>query len=97
VSQTVEAPAQPTLNPESLSFDEPLWAVIVWNDDVNTFEHVIRAMVEILAHTVDRAEQLTIKVHQEGRSIVAVRPKEEAQVAVHKFLERRIQASLEQT
>jgi len=25
VSQTVEAPAQPTLNPESLSFDEPLW------------------------------------------------------------------------
>jgi len=47
--------------------------VIVWNDDVNTFEHVIRAMVEILGHTVDRAEQLTIKVHQEGRSIVAVR------------------------
>jgi len=94
VSQTVEAPASDA-QPESLSFDEPLWAVIVWNDDVNTFEHVIRPWSRSLAHRRP-GEQLTIKVHQEGRSIVAV-PRRRRPVAVHKFLERRIQASLEQT
>jgi len=71
--------------------------VIVWNDDVNTFEHVIRAMVEILAHHHRPGRAAHHQGAPGGRAIVAVRPKEEAEVAVHKFLERRIQASVEQT
>ena len=37
---------------------EDLWAVIVWNDDVTTFQTVIQAFVEIFGHTVERADKL---------------------------------------
>src|SRR4029077_19415468 len=42
---------------------EDLWAVVVWNDDVTTFQTVIQALVEILGHTVERADQLAWKIH----------------------------------
>ena len=74
---------------------EDLWAVIVWNDDVNTFAHVTKALIEILRHTTARAEQLTLRVHNTGKAVVAVRPKEEALSAVHRFHGRGIQATLE--
>jgi len=49
---------------DKLVDDEDLWAVLVWNDDVNTFAHVIKALVEILNHSLARAEQLTD--HRQG-------------------------------
>jgi ATP-dependent Clp protease adaptor protein ClpS len=74
---------------------EDLWAVVLWNDDVNTFAHVIQALVEILQHTEERAEQLALKVHNTGKAVVALRPKEEAVVAVSRFHGRGIQATAE--
>ena len=40
---------------DQLVDDEDPWAVIVWNDDVNTFAHVIKALVEILHHSLARS------------------------------------------
>ncbi len=71
------------------------WAVVVWNDDVNTFEHVIRAFVEILGHSTTRAEQLAQRIDRDGKAVVAVRPKEEAATLVEAFHRRRIQATME--
>ncbi len=75
--------------------EEDLWAVIVWNDDVNTFDHVIKALVEILRHTSRRAEQLAWQVHQTGKAVVALRPRDEAASAVTRLRARGIQASLD--
>ncbi len=47
---------------------EDLWAVIVWNDDVTTFQTVIEAFVEIFGHTVERADQLAWKIHRTGKA-----------------------------
>jgi ATP-dependent Clp protease adaptor protein ClpS len=80
---------------EKLVDDEDLWAVIVWNDDVNTFAHVIKALVEILNHSLARAEQLTNRIHNTGKAVVAVRPKDEATAIVHRFHARGIQATME--
>jgi ATP-dependent Clp protease adaptor protein ClpS len=80
---------------EQLVDDEDLWAVIVWNDDVNTFSHVIKALVEILHHSLTRAEQLTNQIHHSGKAVVAVRPKEEAMAIVERFHQRGIQATME--
>jgi ATP-dependent Clp protease adaptor protein ClpS len=80
---------------EQLVDDEDLWAVIVWNDDVNTFSHVIKALVEILNHSLTRAEQLTNQIHHSGKAVVAVRPKEEAMAIVERFHQRAIQATME--
>jgi ATP-dependent Clp protease adaptor protein ClpS len=73
---------------------EDLWAVIVWNDDVTTFQTVIQAFVEILGHTVERADQLAWRIHRTGKAVAAVRPKEEAEAAVHALHLRKIQATL---
>jgi ATP-dependent Clp protease adapter protein ClpS len=73
---------------------EDLWAVIVWNDDVTTFQTVIQAFVEILGHTFERADQLAWKIHQTGKAVAAVRPKDEAEAAVHALHLRKIQATL---
>ena len=62
---------------------EDLWAVIVWNDDVTTFQTVIEAFVEIFGHTVERADQLAWRIHRTGKAVAAVRPKDEAEAAVH--------------
>jgi ATP-dependent Clp protease adaptor protein ClpS len=73
---------------------EDLWAVIVWNDDVTTFQTVIDAFVEILGHTVERADQLAWRIHRTGKAVAAVRPREEAEAAVHALHERKISATL---
>jgi ATP-dependent Clp protease adaptor protein ClpS len=94
MTQTLDAPAE-VIDSEDLTITEDLWVVLVWNDDVNTFDHVITALVEILRHSPTRAEQLAWKVHNEGRAVVAVRPHDEAVVAVEALLGRHIQASLD--
>jgi ATP-dependent Clp protease adaptor protein ClpS len=74
---------------------EDLWAVIVWNDDVTTFQTVIQAFVEIFNHSVERADQLAWKIHQTGKAVAAIRPKEEAEAAVRDLHRRKISASLD--
>jgi ATP-dependent Clp protease adapter protein ClpS len=73
---------------------EDLWAVIVWNDDVTTFQTVIQAFVEIFNHSVERADQLAWKIHRTGKAVAAIRPKDEAEAAVHDLHRRKISATL---
>ena len=80
---------------QSLFDTEDLWAVIVWNDDVNTFAHVTKALIEILRHSTERAEHLTLQIHNTGRAVVAIRPKEEAVAAAEAFHRRTIQATID--
>jgi ATP-dependent Clp protease adaptor protein ClpS len=74
--------------------EEDLWAIIVWNDDVTTFQTVIQAFVEIFHHSVERADQLAWTIHRTGKAVAAVRPKEEAEAAVRDLHRRKISASL---
>src|SRR6202046_1267943 len=73
---------------------EDLWAIIVWNDDVTTFQTVIQAFVEIFNHSVERADQLAWTIHRTGKAVAAIRPKEEAEAAVHDLHRRKISATL---
>ena len=73
---------------------EDLWAVVVWNDDVTTFQTVIQAFVEIFGHSVERADELAWRIHRTGKAVAAVRPKDEAEAAVYALHQRRIQATL---
>jgi len=94
VTQIIENPTVPVDDVETIFDLEDVWAVIVWNDEVNTFQHVIKALMEILSHSLERAEHLTLEVHTTGKAVVAVRPKDEALAAVHAFHRRGIQATL---
>jgi ATP-dependent Clp protease adapter protein ClpS len=100
---SISHPAQPVLDSptiEDVDFDafwkaEDLWAVIVWNDDVTTFQTVITAFVEIFHHTVERADQLAQTIHNTGKAVAAIRPKDEAVAAVMQLHRRKIQATLD--
>ncbi len=58
---------------ETFTLDEILAAVksshrlILWNDEVNTFEHVIRCLVKYLDYNESQAEKIAWKVHTEGK------------------------------
>ena len=41
--------------------------LIVWNDDVNTFDWVIETLIKICAHTLQQAEQCTMIIHTKGK------------------------------
>ncbi len=44
--------------------------LIIYNDDVNTFEHVINTLVRVCKHTAEQAEQCTLLVHYKGKCAV---------------------------
>jgi len=44
--------------------------IIVWNDDINTFDWVIETLVEICGHTKEQAEQCALFVHHKGKYAV---------------------------
>lgn len=44
--------------------------LVVFNDDVNTFEHVIATLMEICEHTPEQAEQCTVIIHYKGKCTV---------------------------
>lgn len=44
--------------------------IIVYNDEVNTFDWVIMSFVEILKHTNEQAEQLSLLIHFKGKASV---------------------------
>lgn len=46
------------------------WRVILYNDEIHTFDEVIEQLMKALSCTVDHAEQLTMKVHNDGKAIV---------------------------
>ena len=45
---------------------EQAWKLIVWNDEVNTFDWVIQALMEICGHSREQAEQCTLIIHYKG-------------------------------
>lgn len=47
-----------------------LMDLVVFNDDVNTFDHVIATLIRVCKHTQEQAEQCTLLVHFKGKCAV---------------------------
>ena len=47
-----------------------LHEIILYNDDVNTFDHVIKMLVAHCGHTYEQAEQCAYIVHFSGKCVV---------------------------
>jgi ATP-dependent Clp protease adaptor protein ClpS len=46
--------------------EEP-YSLIVWNDEVNSFEWVIQTLVEVCNHSTEQAEQCAMIIHTQGK------------------------------
>ena len=49
--------------------------LIVYNDEVNTFDWVIQSFVDILKYNSEQAEQLSLLIHFKGKATVKTAPK----------------------
>jgi ATP-dependent Clp protease adaptor protein ClpS len=52
---------------EAISLDNE---IVVYNDDVNTFDHVIETLIRVCNHTPEQAEQCSLIVHYNGKCTV---------------------------
>ncbi len=60
--------------------------LVVYNDDVNTFEHVIDTLIQVCHHSQEQAEQCTYLIHYKGKCTVKVGAFEELEgmcTAIH--------------
>ncbi len=48
--------------------------LIVYNDDHNTFDWVIKCFMEVCKHTQEQSEQLSLLVHFKGKATVKTGP-----------------------
>ncbi|HMS52465.1 MAG: ATP-dependent Clp protease adaptor ClpS [Sphingobacteriales bacterium] len=79
-----------------LNEDQGFWCkLIVHNDEVNTFEWVIQALIEVCKHTVQQAEQATMIIHFKGK--FAVKQGDEATLRPMRegLIDRGINATIE--
>ena len=44
--------------------------LVVFNDDFNTFDHVIETLVRVCRHSPEQAEQCTWLIHHKGKCTV---------------------------
>jgi ATP-dependent Clp protease adaptor protein ClpS len=50
-----------------LTSHEETCSLIVWNDEVNTFEWVIETLIEVCGHSQEQAEQCSYFIHFKGK------------------------------
>lgn len=76
------------------SLDEP-YNLIVWNDEVNTFEWVIETLVEVCGHSTEQAEQCAYIIHFQGKYAVKQGSYDDLKPQCDAITERGIGATLE--
>jgi ATP-dependent Clp protease adaptor protein ClpS len=69
--------------------------LIVWNDEVNTFEWVIETLMEVCGHAAEQAEQCAMIIHTQGKYAVKNGSYEELKPMCDAITERSIGATIE--
>ena len=49
---------------------EKTYHIVVFNDPINSFDHVIETFIDVLGHNKIQAEQCAITIHLKGKSSV---------------------------
>ncbi len=68
--------------------------IILYNDDVNTFDHVIDTLIKVCKHTSEQAEQCAILVHYKGKCTVKTGSFEELKPQCTQLLEAGLSAEI---
>ncbi|TQD33654.1 ATP-dependent Clp protease adaptor ClpS [Haloflavibacter putidus] len=69
--------------------------IIVFNDEVNTFDHVIEMLIKICEHDALQAEQCTLLIHYKGKCGVKSGDYEDLKPRCSKLLEAGISAEIQ--
>ena len=77
-----------------LEKEDDVYKLVLWNDDVNTFDFVIESLMEICGHTLEQAEQCTILVHYKGKCTVKTGSLEKLKPMHEKLLSRSLTSEI---
>ena len=72
---------------EEILVDRP-WITIVWNDPVNLMSYVTYVFMTYFKYPKEKAEQLMLQVHNDGRAVVSSGSREEMErdvTAMHSY------------
>ena len=97
MSQTIEAPVEVRLpeHDEDVRHDRP-WIVIVWNDPINLMSYVTLVFQKLFGYSREKATQLMMQVHNEGKAVVSSGPREKAEHDVARLHAHGLWATLRQ-
>ncbi|MBI1221633.1 MAG: ATP-dependent Clp protease adaptor ClpS [Bacteroidetes bacterium] len=83
---------------EDLLLDELLTdtrKLVLYNDDVNTFDHVIDCLMDICKHEMHQAEQCAMLVHYKGKAIVKEGEEDPLRIMCEGLLDKGLSAVIE--
>ena len=86
----VQRPADATATEE----DRP-WVVLVWNDPINLMPYVAFVFQKLFGFSKEKADQLMLQVHHEGRAAVANGTRSECELHVFRLHEHGLWATLQ--
>lgn len=69
--------------------------LIVYNDDFNTFDWVIECFIDILNHSGEQAEQLSLMVHFKGKASVKTAPLDVLKPLKDALIDRGLSAAID--
>ena len=68
--------------------------IVLFNDDIHSFDYVIDSLVDVCEHTIEQAEQCTYLVHFKGKCTVKTGELKELKPRCSKLLELGLSAEL---
>ena len=71
--------------------------LVVWNDEVNTFDWVIATLVDICGHSEQQAEQCAMIIHTKGKYAVKNGSYSQLKPQCDAITDRKINATVEQS
>jgi ATP-dependent Clp protease adaptor protein ClpS len=63
---------------EQIELGNP-WQVVLFNDEEHSFDEVILQIQKATGYALERAVQLTIRVHEKGKALIYVGSKEKCE------------------
>jgi ATP-dependent Clp protease adaptor protein ClpS len=79
---------------ELFSSDKP-WITIVWDDPVNLMSYVTYVLMELFGFTKEKAHELMMQVHTQGKAVVSSGSREEMEHDVARLHEYGLWATLQ--
>ena len=68
--------------------------IVLFNDEVNTFDHVINTLMSVCEHSPEQAEQCSLIVHYKGKCTVKTGEYEELKPKCSKLLQAGLSAEI---
>jgi ATP-dependent Clp protease adaptor protein ClpS len=91
----VTAPAEVDSPDTDEIVDRP-WITIVWNDPVNLMSYVTHALMELFGYSRDKATELMLQVHHDGKAVVSNGTREQMEADVARCHGKGLWATLQQ-